>query len=73
MNRLMTRLADIKPLQQPNKAMRDAVDDLCATGQGRCSKNFPSLFDMADEHPRPQSDWPNVLCMNKQWPSFRLK
>ena len=30
-NRLMTKLADMKPLEQSNKAMRDAVDELCAT------------------------------------------
>ena len=29
-NRLMTKLADMKPLEQSNKAMRDAVDELCA-------------------------------------------
>ena len=30
-NRLMTNLADMKPTDQSNKAMRDAVDELCAT------------------------------------------
>ena len=30
-NRLMSKLADMKPLKQSNKAMRDAVDELCAT------------------------------------------
>ena len=30
-NRLMTKLADIKPIDQSNKAMRDTVDELCAT------------------------------------------
>ena len=30
-NRLMTKLADMKPIDQSNKAMRDAVDELCAT------------------------------------------
>ena len=30
-NRLMTKLADMKSLDQSNKAMRDAVDELCAT------------------------------------------
>ena len=29
-NCLMTKLADLKPLEQSNKAMRDAVDELCA-------------------------------------------
>ena len=29
-NRLMTKLSDMKPLEQSNKAMRDAVDELCA-------------------------------------------
>ena len=29
--RLMTKLADMKPLEQSNKAMRDALDKLCAT------------------------------------------
>ena len=27
----MTKLADMKPIDQSNKAMRDAVDELCAT------------------------------------------
>ena len=30
-SRLMTKLADMKPLEQSNKAMRDALDELCAT------------------------------------------
>ncbi|XP_068750844.1 uncharacterized protein [Montipora capricornis] len=30
-NRLMTKLADMKPIDQSNKAMRDTVDELCAT------------------------------------------
>ena len=30
-NRLMSKLADMKPLEQSNKAMRDAMDELCAT------------------------------------------
>ena len=30
-NRLLTKLADIKPIDQSNKAMRDTVDELCAT------------------------------------------
>ena len=30
-NRLMTKLADIKPIDQSNKVMRDTVDELCAT------------------------------------------
>ena len=30
-NRLMTKLEDMKPIDQSNKAMRDAVDELCAT------------------------------------------
>ena len=30
-NRLMTKLADMKSLDQSNKAMRDAVDELWAT------------------------------------------
>ena len=30
-NRLMTKLVDMKPVDQSNKAMRDAVDELCAT------------------------------------------
>ena len=29
-NRLMTNLADMQPLEQSNKAMRDAVDEICA-------------------------------------------
>ena len=29
--RLMTKLADMKPTDQSNKAMRDKVDELCAT------------------------------------------
>ena len=34
-NRLMTKLADMKPTDQSNKAMRDAVDELCATVPAR--------------------------------------
>lgn len=30
-NRLMTKLADMKPIDQSNKAMRDTVDERCAT------------------------------------------
>jgi len=30
-NRLTTKLADMKPIDQSNKAMRDTVDELCAT------------------------------------------
>ena len=30
-NRLMTKLADMKSLDQSNKAMRDALGELCAT------------------------------------------
>ena len=30
-NRLTTKLTDMKSLDQSNKAMRDAVDELCAT------------------------------------------
>ena len=30
-NRLMTKLADVKPIDQSNKAMKDTVDELCAT------------------------------------------
>ena len=30
-NRLMTKQTDMKSLDQSNKAMRDAVDELCAT------------------------------------------
>ena len=30
-NPLMTKLADIKPIDQSKKAMRDTVDELCAT------------------------------------------
>ena len=29
-NRLMTKLADMKPLERSNKAIRDVVDELCA-------------------------------------------
>lgn len=29
--RRMTKLADMKPLEQSNKAMRDALDEFCAT------------------------------------------
>ena len=30
-NCLMTKLADMKPIDKSNKAMRDAMDELCAT------------------------------------------
>ena len=30
-NRLMTTLADMKPIDHSNKPMRDTVDELCAT------------------------------------------
>ena len=60
-NRLMTRLADMKPFEQSNKAMRDAVDELCATVrallvQGVTPKQYGALLMPLIESKLPK-DW----------------
>ena len=60
-NRLMTKLADMKPLEQSNKAMRDAVDELCATVralqvQGVTPEQYGALLMPLIESKLPE-DW----------------
>ena len=60
-NRLMTKLADMKSLDQSNKAMRDAVDELCANVralevQGVTTEQYGALLMPLIESKLPK-DW----------------
>ena len=60
-NRLMSKLADMKSLDQSNKAMRDAVDELCATVralevQGVTTEQYGALLMPLIESKLPR-DW----------------
>ncbi|XP_078355162.1 uncharacterized protein LOC144639738 [Oculina patagonica] len=68
-NRLMTKLADMKPLEQSNKAMRDALDELCATVralevQGVTTEQYGSLLMPLIESKLPK-DWRLVWAREK--------
>ena len=55
--RLITKLTDMKPLEQSNKAMRDAVDELCALQlQGVTPKQYGALLMPLIESKLPK-DW----------------
>lgn len=60
-NRLMTKLADMKSLEQSNKTMRDAVDELCTTVralevQGVTTEQYGTLL-MPLVEPKLPKDW----------------
>ena len=60
-NRLMSKLADMKSVDQSNKAMRDAVDELCATVralevQGVTTEQYGALLMPLIESKLPR-DW----------------
>ena len=60
-NRLTTKLADMKPIDQSNKVMRDTVDELCATvralqAQGVTPDQYGALLMPLIESKMPK-DW----------------
>ncbi|KAL9984852.1 hypothetical protein ACROYT_G007191 [Oculina patagonica] len=68
-NCLMTKLADMKPLEQSNKAMRDALDELFATVralevQGVTTEQYGSLLMPLIESKLPK-DWRLVWAREK--------
>jgi len=67
--RLMTKLAEMKALEQSNKAMRDALDELCATVralevQGVTTAQYGTLLMPLIESKLPK-DWRLVWAQEK--------